>query len=135
MKWTLVKRIAAIALIILGLAVVAGITVSSFVEYGRKGTDYVGCFAYDAMLMGFECQGFLASNFVSAWLNWPLWLLYAPIFAFSSIKAASITVLVWFPLILYVVAARKVARGNAKQLNSLPAVVGVPRAVYCGRYE
>jgi hypothetical protein len=113
MKWILAKRIAALALMILGLAVVAGITVSSFVDYGRKSTDYVGCFAYDAMLVGFECQGFIASSFVSAWLNWPLWLLYSPIFAFSSIKAASIAVLVWSPFILYVVAARKVAIENA----------------------
>lgn len=113
MKWIFLKKLATVALLILGLAVIADIAVISFVEYGRKGADYIGCFAYDAMLVGFECQGFAASGIIAAWLNWPLWLLYAPLFAFFSFRAASITVLVWSPLILYVVAARKVARKNA----------------------
>lgn len=117
MPWMLVKRVARIALMAQGLAVVADIVVLSTVEYGRKGAEYVGCFAYDALLLGFACQGFGGSDLVAAWLNWPLWLFYLPGLALHSIKLAGLAVLAWLPIVLYVVAARQVAWGSATRRN------------------
>ena len=113
MNWSITKNIAAIALIILVLAVVADVAIFSLVEYGRKDPEYIGCFAYDAMLVGFQCLGFPGSQVVEWWLNWPLWLIYGPLLALFNTKAAALTVVVWAPVILFIVAARKVARINA----------------------
>lgn len=113
MKWILIKRLAKIGLLIFGLTVVADIAVISLVDFGRKSPDFSGCFVYDAMLIGFKCQGFPAAGLVTEWINWPFMLIYAPLFAPYSIKMAIMAVLVWSPLILYVVSAHKLARKNA----------------------
>lgn len=110
MNWKALKLVSAFFLSILLLAVVAGVLVFGLVDYGRKGSEFVGCYAYDAMLIGFECQGFLGSSFVTAWLNWPLWLLFAPMFALFSLKAAVIAVIVWLPLAGYILSVVKLRR-------------------------
>lgn len=110
MNWRILKRISVFFLAILLLAVVADFVVFSLVEYGRKNTDFIGCYAYDAMLIGFECQGFIGSAIVTAWLNWPLWLVFAPMFAIFSIRAFVIAVVVWLPFLAYAVSAVKLRR-------------------------
>ena len=107
------KKISTVGLGVLALAVIADIVVFTVVDYGRPSEDFCGCFAYDAMLVGLDCSGFPAAAAVSAWLNWPLWLLYGPLFAVFSIKAAAVALLAWAPLVVYVVARLKVARANA----------------------
>ena len=97
-------------LVALVLAVVANILVFALIEYGRKGTEFVGCYAYDAMLIGFECQGFIGSPIVTAWLNWPLWLLFAPMFALFSLRAFVVAVLVWAPVVGFIVSIIKLRR-------------------------
>ena len=92
------------------LAVAANILIFAAVEYGRKGTEFLGCYAYDAMLIGFECQGFIGSPIVTAWLNWPLWLLFAPMFALFSLRAFLMAILVWAPVVGFIVSKIKLRR-------------------------
>ena len=112
MNWQLCKKISLVLVAALALAVVADILIFLTVEYGSKGSNFVGCYAYDAMLVGFECQGFSGSNIVAAWLNWPLWLVYAPISAIFSIRALIIAVLVWFPILLFAFSDKKLGEQN-----------------------
>lgn len=117
MSWVIAKRVAQGALIALGLAVIAEIVVLGTVEYGRKGAEFAGCFAYDAMLLGFVCQGFPGSALVEACLNWPLWLFYLPGIASLSAKLAGLAVLAWLPIVLYFVSARMLARNSDTRRN------------------
>ena len=111
MNWQLCKKISLILIAVLAVAVVADILIFLTVEYGSgsKGSNFVGCYAYDAMLIGFECKGFWGNNVVIAWLNWPLWLIYAPISAVFSIRALIIAVLVWFPILLFAFSDKKLS--------------------------
>ncbi|MFN2310093.1 MAG: hypothetical protein ABR553_10235 [Gammaproteobacteria bacterium] len=110
MIWRILNPISALLLVFLLLAVLADFVVFALVEYGRQGVEFVGCYAYDAMLIGFECQGFAGSTIVTAWLNWPLWLVFAPMFAVFSLKAFAVAVLVWLPLIVYILSLVKLRR-------------------------
>jgi hypothetical protein len=110
MNWHLIKKLCLIPITCLLLAIIGDVLIFSLVEYGRKSTEFVGCYAYDAMLVGFECQGFAASGLVSVWLNWPLWLLWGPMFALFSFRAFAVAVLVWLPLILYVLSIIKLRK-------------------------
>jgi hypothetical protein len=115
MGWHLVKRISGAALALLVFGVIADILVFNLVEYGSKPSSFSGCHAYDAMLVLFGCQGFWGSPVIEAWLNWALYLLYAPIFALVSLKSALVAVLVWAPIILFVVACYMVSRKPPNQ--------------------
>jgi hypothetical protein len=110
MNWRIIKKLSAFFLAFLLFAMVADFMIITLVEYGSKGNDFVGCYAYDAMLVGFECQGFIGSPVVAAWLNWPLWLVLAPMFAFFNVKTFIVAVFVWLPLITYVVSIIKLRR-------------------------
>ena len=107
MNWNVLKKISAILLAALILAVAADVFIFAAVEYGRKGTEFVGCYAYDAMLVGFECQGFIGSPIVTAWLNWPLWLLFSPMFALFSLRTFLMALLVWAPVVVFIVSKIK----------------------------
>ena len=61
MNWQILKNVLVLFLGILLLAVVAAFLVFATVEYGHRGAEFVGCYVYDAMLIGFECQGFSGS--------------------------------------------------------------------------
>ncbi|WP_039849992.1 hypothetical protein [Grimontia indica] len=107
MKWTIVRNISTYFLAALLLAILADLVVFGLAEHGRKGTDFVGCYAYDAMLIGFDCQGFAGSSIVTAWLNWPLWLLLAPMFALLNFKTLLLAVVVWTPVVAFIVSSIK----------------------------
>ena len=107
MIWLILKKVSVFLLAFLLLAVLADVLVFVTVEYGRKGAGFVGCYAYDAMLVGFECQGFYGSSIISAWLNWPLTMVFAPIFAIFSLRALGIAILVWLPFISYIFSAHR----------------------------
>lgn len=81
MHWLIVQRASEALLFGLVLAIAGDVIIFIFVDYGMPSEGFSGCYAYDAMLIGFECKGFPAASLVSAWLNWPLWLLYGPLFA------------------------------------------------------
>jgi len=113
MNWKVIKKVSGFFLFSLLLAIVADFFIFTLIEYGRKSSDFIGCYAYDAMLFGFGCQGFIGDFIVSAWLNWPLWLAYSGMFAVSSLKAFAIAVMLWLPLAIYVFSVVKTRRlGN-----------------------
>ncbi len=110
MHWLIVKRASEALLFGLVFAIAGDVIIFIFVDYGMPSEDFSGCYAYDAMLIGFECKGFPAASLVSAWLNWPLWLLYGSLFAVFSVRAAVMAVVVWAPLVAYILARRSLAR-------------------------
>lgn len=110
MNWPIVRKLSGAALSLIGLAVAADVIIVALIERGAVTAGYAGCYLTNAMVVGFECQGFWAADFVSAWLNLPLWSVYGLLFAPYSLKAALLAILAWSPLIIYVVACRKVAR-------------------------
>ena len=82
-----------IALIV--AALVADIVIAITMPYG--GRTGAGCYFTDAMVVGVKCQGFAGADAIAQFLNWPLMLVYAPIFAFSSLGGLIPTVLLWLP--------------------------------------
>jgi hypothetical protein len=110
MNWPIAKKLSGAALSLIGLAIVADVIIVALIECGAVNAEFAGCYLTNAMVVGFECQGFWAADFVSAWLNLPLLLVYGLLFAPYSLKAALLAILVWSPLVIYVVACRKVAR-------------------------
>ncbi|SEB04058.1 hypothetical protein SAMN02745729_1148 [Marinobacterium iners DSM 11526] len=94
----------------IGLAVLADILVALFIGRSALTAESVGCYLTDAMVIGFHCQGFWASDSVSVWLNLPAWAVYGLMFAPYSLKATILAILVWLPLIIFIVASRKVAQ-------------------------
>jgi len=110
MNWAIAKKLSGGVLTLIGLAVVVDIMIATFVGHGAMAAGSTGCYLTDAMVVGFHCQGFGASGLVSVWLNLPMWAIYGLIFAPYSIKAAFLAILVWLPVVIFVVASRKVAR-------------------------
>jgi len=112
MNWQLIKSISTPFVALILLAIVAEVFVSWFVEYGSKSPEFVGCYAYDAMVLGFQCQGFVASNIIALWLNWPLWLIYGPIFALFSPLTLVVALLAWLPVVAFIVSLIKLRRAK-----------------------
>ena len=82
-------------LALIGVAFATNVVVGLTTEYGvRVGT---GCNFYDALVVGVECRGFPGAKWAEHFLNWPLWLLYVPMFAFSSFWFIVPAVFLWFP--------------------------------------
>ncbi|PMN66213.1 hypothetical protein [Enterovibrio norvegicus] len=112
-RWEIIRRVSAFYIFIFVIAVCADLAVFSLVEYGRKPDGFIGCYAYDAMLIGFECKGFSAQLVVEGFLNLPLWQFFAPLFAIMSWRAAALTVLMWMFPVLFMIAGRKLRTVNA----------------------
>jgi len=110
MNWSIAKKLSGGALTLIGVAVVADIMIAVFIGRGAMAAESAGCYLTDAMVVGFHCQGFWVSGIVSAWLNLPTWAVYGLMFAPYSVEAAVLAVLVWSPLVVFVVASRKVAQ-------------------------
>ena len=110
MNWSIAKKLSGGALTLIGLAVVVDIMIAVFIGRGAMAAESSGCYLTDAMVVGFQCQGFWASGIVSAWLNLPTWAIYGLIFAPYSFKAALLAVLVWLPVAVFIVASRKAAQ-------------------------
>jgi hypothetical protein len=110
MNWSIVRKFTGVALSMIGLALATGLIIVALVERGPVTAEFAGCYLTNAMVVGFECQGFGAANIVSPWLNLPLWAVYGVLFAPYSFKAALLAVLIWSPLVIFIVASRKVAQ-------------------------
>ncbi|MCW8090909.1 hypothetical protein [Alteromonas sp. ASW11-130] len=112
MFWVHLKKFSASVLALLLLAFLAGLCVLLSVEYGEKKPDFIGCYASDAMLMSYSCQGFQGSEIASYILNWPLWLVYAPLFSLFSLKALGATLLLWSPVGIFILSVIRLKREN-----------------------
>lgn len=83
------------------VVVIADVAIASTTEYGNR--QVTGCNFYDALVVGIECRGFALENAAVRLLNWPLYFLYGPLFAFVSLWSLVITVLIWTPPVYLVV--------------------------------
>lgn len=94
---------------VVALAVICGIIVASWVPYGSKSPSFVGCYLYDALLIGFGCQNFFGSGLVEFWLNFPLLLsiVFMPF-------AVHLSLIGWVPILLYLVALRRLRQLHTK---------------------
>ncbi|TAP29635.1 hypothetical protein EYR97_21765 [Alteromonas sp. KUL42] len=106
--WMLIRKIC-LAYFTLVLALFAlELVVMAVSEYGSKPTDYVGCYAYDALLVGFKCSGFQASELVSFALNYPLYHLYMPFFVFWNPLLILVLLAMYSPLVMLLISNGKV---------------------------
>lgn len=97
-------RIVSIAYVIVVFSLfIASMFILEFVEDGTKQMDFVGCYAYDAMLVGFDCSGFFGAQALGLALNYPLYHLYMPFFVlFNPILILALLAMWFFPVMLYV---------------------------------
>ena len=87
------------------IAIVTDVVIALSTQYGvRTGT---GCNFYDAMVFGVECRGFVGAKAVEVLLNWPLYLIYAPMFAFAAVWLLPVAVLLWLPPIFLAVVSMR----------------------------
>ena len=82
--------------------------VLGLVEYGGKPSHFVGCYATDALLVGFECMGFDAAEIVAFGLNYPLYHLYMPFFVIWNPILIFVAILMYSPLLILIISQRKV---------------------------
>ena len=92
----IVRSLCWLYLALLSVAVIVDLVIALTTQYGdRAGT---GCSLYDAMVVGIECRGFAGSKLLQHFLNWPLLLVYVPMFAFSSLWLLFPAILLWLPV-------------------------------------
>ena len=85
---------------LVGVALLADIVLALTTDYG--GRIDPGCNFTDALLVGVKCQGFIGADALALFLNWPLFFVYAPMFALSSAWMLIPTVLLWLPVVYLV---------------------------------
>lgn len=54
--WMLVRQLCWSYIAVVAILFVSDLLVLVFDEYGVKPTDYVGCYAYDALLVGYNAR-------------------------------------------------------------------------------
>ena len=96
MKQTL-RNLSYLYLALVIMAVLVDVYMDFTTTYGIR--EGVGCNLYDAMVIGVECRGFVGARALELFLNWPLLLLYSPIFAFVSLLSFVVAILLWTPVI------------------------------------
>ncbi|MEO3737672.1 hypothetical protein [Shewanella baltica] len=105
--WKLLRNLSIAYIVVVVALFLASLAVLGLVEYGSKPLDYVGCYAYDAMLVGFECSGFVGAKTLGMALNYPLYHLYMPFFVvFRPVLAFAVLAMWFFPTMLFVSIAK-----------------------------
>lgn len=77
------------------VAVTANVLIGLTTEYGIRTST--GCNFFDAMVIGVECRGFIGAKEIELFLNWSLWLVYGPMFAFVAPWFLIVALLLWAP--------------------------------------
>ncbi|WP_432455339.1 MULTISPECIES: hypothetical protein [unclassified Agarivorans] len=108
--WKRLQKIAAIYMIIVAGLFALDLAILGFVEYGVKTTEYVGCYAYDAMLIGFECQGFVGFKLFALALNFPWYHLYMPFWVIFKPVALLAVIAMWLLPVIFVISTVQLAR-------------------------
>ena len=111
--WTIIQKISLLYLFIIAIAFLCDVLIFSFVEYGHKPEGYIGCYAYDAMLVGYKCIGFQGAEIIQFYINLPLNMIYSLFFFFSSPEALILTISTWALPILFFVSTIKLKNKNA----------------------
>jgi hypothetical protein len=100
--WKLIRKISAIYILVVAILFTVDIAILNIVDYGGKPANFIGCYAYDAMLVGFDCSGFIGAKQVSLALNFPLFHLYVPFFVLFKPIMIFVVVALWFFPIMFV---------------------------------
>ncbi|WP_166426084.1 hypothetical protein [Paraglaciecola sp. 20A4] len=108
--WKLIRKLSVIYIAVIAVFIIFDIAVLSIVDYGNKPADFVGCYAYDAMVVGFECTGFIGSKPVSLALNLPLFHLYMPFFIIYNPIFILVVIAMWFFPVMFVLSISKLKR-------------------------
>ena len=106
--WKLIRKLSIAYLAVVVALLLIEIFVFTFVDYGHKPSTFVGCYAYDAMLVGFKCVGLPASEFFSFALNFPLYHVYMPFFVLWNPLLAFAAVAMYSPVVMLLVSSNKV---------------------------
>jgi hypothetical protein len=110
--WKIIQKISLIYLVLLAVAILCAIYISTTVEHGHKPESYIGCYAYDAMLIGYKCVGFSGSEIIEFLVNLPLNMIYALFFFFASSKALIMAIFTWLLPVLFVISTIKLKNKN-----------------------
>ena len=106
--WMLLRKLCLLYIAFILALVACELLVFGFVEYGSKPTDFVGCYGYDALLVGFECSGLPASELIAFALNYPLYHLYMPFFIVWNPALIFAAIAMYSPLVMLIVSNNKV---------------------------
>ncbi|PML75753.1 hypothetical protein BCT69_24235 [Enterovibrio norvegicus] len=106
--WKLIRKLSIAYIAIVAILFLSEIFVFTFVDYGHKPTNFVGCYAYDAMLVGFKCVGLPAAEWFSFALNFPLYHLYMPFFILWRPVLILLAVAMYAPYFLVFISHHKV---------------------------
>ena len=112
-RWKIIQKIALAYLIVLAVASLGAVFISSSVEYGHKSESYIGCYPYDAMLISYKCIGFAGSEALELLVNLPLSMIYGLFFFFASPKALLMAISTWFLPVLFVLSTIKLKKTNS----------------------
>ncbi len=111
--WKLTKSVSSIYLVVLTLAIIVDIAVVSLVKFGHPQDGFAGCYAYDAMLVDFNCVGFSGAEIDELFTNLLLYMLFSPLFMIFSLKSAFIAVFLWAFPVMFVISIGKLKNQNA----------------------
>ena len=106
--WKLMRKLSIAYVAAVAALLLIEIFVFTFVDYGHKPSNFVGCYAYDAMLVGFKCVGIPASEFFSFALNFPLYHVYMPFFVLWNPLLAFAAIAMYSPVVMLLVSSNKV---------------------------
>ena len=111
-SWKLIRMLSLGYIALVALLFIASLIVLGFGEYGTKPYDYIGCYAYDAMLVGFECSGFMGADVLSFGLNYPLYYLYMPFFIVFRPVLIFAVLAMWFFPAMFLISNKKVVEAH-----------------------
>ena len=115
--WKLLRNLSiAYVVLVVGL-IIGNIIIFNLIEYGSKPSEFVGCYAYDAMLVGFKCSGFVGSEALGFALNVPLSHFYMPFFVLFNPLLIFVVLALWFFPVMLLVSFVKLRVQNAEQNN------------------
>ena len=108
--WMLIKNLSEKYIVAVAVLIFLDVAIFTFVDYGYKSADFSGCYAYDAMLVGYECTGFLGAEIVGLALNLPLYHLYMPFFVLFNPLMIFAVIAIWFFPVMFVISSNKLKR-------------------------
>jgi hypothetical protein len=111
-SWKLVRKLSIIYIGLVALLFIVSLLVLGLGDYGSKPYNYVGCYAYDALFIGFKCSGFTGAGILEFGLNYPLYHLYMPFFVVFRPLLIFAVLAMWFFPVLFVISSSKVVKAH-----------------------
>ncbi|MCV2403016.1 hypothetical protein OFY17_09020 [Marinomonas sp. C2222] len=112
--WKLLRNFSIIYVLLIIILFIANIIIINIVEHGYKPLGFVGCYVYDAMLVGFKCSGFLGSEILAIALNLPLYHFYMPLFVLFDPMLIFVVLALWFFPVMLLVSITKLRKRSSQ---------------------